>query len=185
MVIFARSSSENRHFSGWFLIFQIDLFMCNIQISTDDDSFTSSSLFQKGKKIFFPLHAVRKSCQFVLGIRSVTGNQIKSVVFQCDDTPLMVMLRDADAIRDREWFVFCKNGSAGIAFFFGVIPELMVAGEIKGNLPFLSNFVSWTQKKSASTSLKKSKNPFCMQARSPFTFQEINFIVLSILFLRQ
>ena len=111
--------------------------MCNIQISTDNDRFYLVEPFQKGKKIFFPLHAVRKSCQFVLGIRSVTGNQIKSIVFQCDDTPLMVMLRDADAIRDREWFVFCKNGSAGIAFFFGVIPELMVAGEIKGNLPLL------------------------------------------------
>ena len=111
--------------------------MCNIQISTDNDRFYLVEPFQKGKKIFFPLHAVRKSCQFVLGIRSVTGNQIKSIVFQCDDTPLMVMLRDADAIRDREWFVFCKNSSARIAFFFGIIPELMVAGEIKGNLPLL------------------------------------------------
>ena len=108
-----------------------------IEISTDNDRFYLVEPFQKGKKIFFPLHAVRKSCQFVLGIRSVTGNQIKSIVFQCDDTPLMVMLRDADAIRDREWFVFCKNSSARIAFFFGIIPELIVPGEIKGNLPLL------------------------------------------------
>ena len=41
------------------------------------------------------------------------------------------------AVADGQGSLFCENGSAGIALLFGVVPELLIAGQIQADLAFL------------------------------------------------
>jgi len=44
---------------------------------------------------------------------------------------------DPYAVADGQGFFFRKYGSAGIAFLFGVIPVLVISGQVKGDLTLL------------------------------------------------
>ena len=71
----------------------------------------------------------------------------------------------------------------------GLTPDSMMFGEAEVSLVTTDSrevcpgciFVSCRQKKSAFSVLNTSSNPFPAQARSPFTFQLMNFIPFLIL----
>lgn len=71
--------------------------------------------------------------------------------------------------------MFCKDCRAGVAFFLGVIPVLVVARQIKCDLSFLQlGFLD--AEKIGICGMKIIEKSFCTQARSPLTFHEISFI---------
>ena len=85
----------------------------------------------------FPFHAVGTPRQFVLGVWSVTGDKVEAVIFEGDHSTFGIADCGADAACDLKRFVFCKDCRAGVAFFLGVIPVLVVARQIKCDLSFL------------------------------------------------
>ena len=64
------------------------------------------------------------------------GDDEEIVVFQGHNPALVVQLFYTDAVTDRNRLVLGKDGCAGIAFFLGIVPILVVAGKRKIQLAF-------------------------------------------------
>ena len=84
-----------------------------------------------------PAHAVVDALQAVLRVRCVNADKVEVIVFQRDDAPLGVMLRQAEIIADGERRVLCEYRGAGIALALGVAPIALIAGEVKLDLSCL------------------------------------------------
>ena len=81
--------------------------------------------------------AAAAACQLLLGIGCVAGDEEKARIFQGNQPPFMVMGFDSHSIGYRKRLCFCENRCAGIPFFLGIIPILMISLQAQINLPFL------------------------------------------------
>ena len=70
-------------------------------------------------------------------IRGVAGDKVIILKFRGNDPALFVVLLDPDTIADRNRLLPAKDRRSGIAFFFGVVPVLIVALQIEVDLPLL------------------------------------------------
>ena len=73
-------------------------------------------------------------CQLLLGIGCVAGDEEKARIFQGNQPPFRVQLRDAQPIGDGKGRFLGKDGGAGIPLFLSGIPELGIARGIQLNL---------------------------------------------------
>ena len=119
---------------------QIDLAVCHIHISTEDDGLDFFECCKVVDECWRPLpRAVVKSSQFTLGIGCVNIHQEKISYVGADHAPLLVMFLAADAIYNRLRLFARENRCAGIAGFDGRIPVNLIPVERPGHL-FLSGF---------------------------------------------
>ena len=111
--------------------------MGHVQVAAGDDGLMLIQLRQVVSEGFVPLETMVDPGQSRLGVGGVAGHKVKCRVFQCDQPPFRVQLRDADAVGDRQRLLPGENCRTGVALFLGVIPELRIAGQGKVNLAFL------------------------------------------------
>ena len=76
-----------------------------------------------------PRHAILKTFQTVLRVWRVTTDKEKVLHLERDDTPLMVVQVDADAITHAEWLVLGVDGRTRVAFLIGIVPERLITLE--------------------------------------------------------
>ena len=105
-----------------------------IQVAAKDDRLPGIQLRNLLPECTVPFHPVIDASQLRLGIGGIAGNQIKTRVFQCNHSPFCIQLRDPNTIADRKGLFFGKHSSAGIAFFLGIVPELMVTVRLEPDL---------------------------------------------------
>ena len=117
-----------------FRIFQIYFFMGDIHVSADDNRFFSGKPAQISAEIILPFHPVIQPFQAVLRIRRVDIYQIKIRIFQGDHPSLMVMFLYTQPQRNRKRLLTGKNRGSGVAFFFRVVPELIITLCLQINL---------------------------------------------------
>ena len=120
--------------------------MGNVQVAADDYGLL---LIQPGEippESLVPLHPVADPGQLPLGVGGVAGGKEKRRVFQGNHASLRVQLRHPYAVADGKGRVLCKDGSAGVALFLGVVPVLFVAGKLQRNLSCLELRLLQTEK---------------------------------------
>ena len=108
--------------------------MRHIQVAAKDDRLPGIQLRNLLPECAVPFHPVVNSGQLRLGIGGIAGNQIKIGVLQSDHTAFRIQLRDPNTIADRKGLFFGKHSSSGIAFFLGIVPELMVTVRLEPDL---------------------------------------------------
>ena len=107
-------------------ILNVYLLMGHVQVATEDDGFLLVEAFQIGTEGILPRHAILKTFQTVLRVWRITANKEKVLHLERDDTPLMVVQVDADAIIDAEWLVLVLDGRTRVAFLIGIVPERLI-----------------------------------------------------------
>ena len=105
--------------------------MRHIHVATNDDRLLLVELLKIGLKIIFPTHAVVKAPKFFLRIRCVDRNKIEIVHLHRDDTPLVVVLINPDAIRYVQRLSARKDSCSAIALFIGIIPIRLITIEVQ------------------------------------------------------
>ena len=75
-------------------VFQIDLLVCHIQIPAEDHRLAFIQLADISKEGFLPFQSMVKPGQLLLGIGGISGDQIKTRVFQGDEPAFGIQLRD-------------------------------------------------------------------------------------------
>ena len=123
-----------------------------------------------------PRHAVVEPRQTVLRVGSIYVYKIKRLGFQRDNPPFAVVFAYSQSVAYRKRFAAREYRRARISFLLSIVPIRLISVESYIYLAVLQ-FGSCRQKKSASNFEKASLNPFPTQARRPFTFHEINFIL--------
>ena len=86
--------------------------MRHVQVAAHNDGFLLVQFQQIGTEGVLPGHAVIQAAQPVLAVGRVAGDEVEVGHLQRDDTSLMVMLVDADAVGDAERLVAAVNGCA-------------------------------------------------------------------------
>ena len=115
-------------------IFQVDLRMRHIQITSVHHRFGLVQFLQIGLQRIFPGHPVVNPLQLALRIRGVTADEIEFLKFQRDQPALRVELGNPQTIPYRQRLLLGEYGSTGIALLFCIIPILMIARKIQCNL---------------------------------------------------
>ena len=111
--------------------------MRHIQVATHDDGLLGIETQQIGTEIVLPLHAIVQSAQLVLRVGSVASDQEEVGHLKGDDTPLMVVLVDANAVAHAQGLMARVDGCSRIAFLLGIVPIRLVTWELQVELPFL------------------------------------------------
>ena len=111
--------------------------MRHVQVATQDDRFAGIQRQQILTEVVLPRHAIVQAFQSVLRVRRVTCNQKELFHFKRDDTALVVVFVDTNAVGDVEWMVAGENRCAGVSLFIGVVPVTLVTVILKVELTFL------------------------------------------------
>ena len=111
--------------------------MGDIQVSAENHRLFFLKALQIGKKRILPLHPVWQTQKSVLRIRRVYLHHIVILKFRRNDTPLLIMLAASDPVGNADRFLLREQGRPGIALLHRVIPILMIAGKLQGNLSLL------------------------------------------------
>ena len=120
---------EARIMTIGFGIFDINLLMGHVQVATEDDGFLGIESLKVSLEIVLPRHAIVKALQAILRIRRIAAHEEEAVHLEGDNTPLMVVHIDTNAVGYIEGFVLCEDSGAGITFLIGIIPVALVALE--------------------------------------------------------
>ena len=118
-------------------ILDVYLFVGNIQVATNHDWFLGIKCLEELVEVVFPSHAIVQALQFCLRVWGIDGNEIEVVVFQGDDSSLVVVLLYAHAIAHALWLVLGVDGCARVTFLLGIVPIALVAIKLKVELPCL------------------------------------------------
>ena len=156
--------------------------MGHIQIAAGDDRLDRVQRTKAFAESIVPRHTMVDALQAILRVRRIASDKIKIRIFQRDHPALVVEFVDADAVGHGEGLSLREDRRAGIALLLSRAPELLIARQARSVTCSGWSFVSCRQNRSASASRKKSRKPFCRQARSPLTFHEIHFIVQRLLY---
>ena len=111
--------------------------MRHVQVAAEDDRLFGVQLLQIAAQVVLPLHTVVNARQLVLGVGHVEIDQIKIRVFQRDGAALVVVDVLVEAIAHRQRRRFGPDGRAGVAFFLGAVPILLIAGQLHLSLALL------------------------------------------------
>ena len=118
-------------------IFQVDLFVGNVQIAAEDHRFPAVQPHQELPKLHFPNQPMIQPGKTPLGIGSITGDQIKFIVYQRNQPAFGIQLRNTDAVGHLPGLMLGKHRCAGITLLFGIIPILVIPGKLQVQLTFL------------------------------------------------
>ena len=115
-------------------VFQVDLLMGDVEVAAVDHGLDRVKLLHVFAQGVLPAHAEVDPLEPVLCVRGVAGEQVEGLVFQGDQTALVVELLHADAAADGQGLVLREDRRAGIALFLRRVPELLVAGQVQREL---------------------------------------------------
>ena len=118
-------------------VLQVYLLMSHIEIAADDYSFFFFFLFYKIEKIVFLVHTIVETLEFVLGIGNIDVDEEEVIHLKCNDTPLVVVLVNADTIIDVERSVSGESSRSGISLFIGIVPERLISFKVQVKLSCL------------------------------------------------
>ena len=118
-------------------VFQIDLRCGDVHVPADDDRFVPVERADELAERIVPVHPVFQPTQAVLGVRRVDAHEVEFRVFGRDHAALEIVLRQAKIILHVERLGLRKDGGAGVALFLGAAPVLVVARQVKRDLPGL------------------------------------------------
>lgn len=79
--------------------------MRHVQVATKDDRLLLVKAHEIGTEIVLPRHAIVQTAQSVLRVGRIAAHQEEIWHLECDDTPLMIVLVDTDAIGNAERLV--------------------------------------------------------------------------------
>ena len=115
-----------------FRVLEVNLFVCDVQIATDDHRFLLVELLEVHAEVFFPAEPVLQAREFALTVGRVAGNHVEVLIFQRDQPALVIMQLAAHAVGNGERLMLRQNRRAGIALFLGRVKVLMIT--LCGNL---------------------------------------------------
>ncbi len=118
-------------------IFQVDFCVGHIEIPADNYWLFLVQLLQKFLEGCFPLHAVGKTSQFLLGIWGIYRYKIAVLQLQGNHPSLMVMLLNAQSIGNIQWLYPAKYRCTGVPLLLCTVPILLISRQIKYSLPWL------------------------------------------------
>ena len=161
-------------------VFQVDLLMGHVQVPAVDHGLDRVELLHVFAQGVLPAHAEVDPLEPVLGVRGVAGEQVEILVFQRDQTALVVELLHADTVGHGQGLVLREHRRAGIALLLRGAPVLLVAGQVQRELARL-HFGLLQAENVGVQGLELSSKPLSTQARRPLTFQEMNFMAAPLL----
>ena len=118
-------------------ILEVDLLVGHVQVTAEDDGLLLVEALEILAEGILPRHAVLQSLQAVLGVRRVTADEEEVCHLEGDDTPLMVVQVDPDAIGYAQGMMLREDSSTGIAFLLGIVPITLVTLEMQIELSCL------------------------------------------------
>ena len=111
--------------------------MGHIEVAAHDDGFLLVEFHQIATEGVLPRHAVVQTLEAVLAVGCVTGHEVETGHLEGDDTALMVMLLDADAIGHAHRFVPAVDGRARVPLLLGIVPIGAVTVKLQVQLSLL------------------------------------------------
>lgn len=115
-------------------VLEVDLRVRDIEVAADDDRLLRIQSHEVRAERILPLHAVSEALEAALRVRRVDRHEVAVGELQCDHTALVVVLLDAEPIRDRKRLDAREDGRARIALALRAVPVLAVARQVKDGL---------------------------------------------------
>ena len=114
---------------------QIDLVVGDIHIATENNRFRFLEMDEVVDEGGGPItRAVIEAGEFPLRVRRVNIHQMEIAEIRRDHAPLGIVLGNANAVGDGEWFFAREDRRAGVAGLEGRIPKNLIAIEAVGYL---------------------------------------------------
>ena len=110
-----------------FRIFQVNFFVCHVQIAANNHRLERVQLFYIVAEVIFPLHAIIQSFQLALCIGRVAGHKIKVLILCRDNAPLVVMCVHTHATHHFDWLLPRKQRRAAVSLFLCTVPVFVIA----------------------------------------------------------
>ena len=113
-------------------VFEVDFLVSNVHVSADDNGFLFIQPLEVHAEILFPAHAVHQPRQAALTVGRIDRDEIKRIVFECNQPPFVVVQLTAHAVLNGKRLLFGENRRTGIALLFRRIKEFQITR--RGNL---------------------------------------------------
>lgn len=116
---------------------EIDFLMGDIEVAAKDNRFGLLERFAKGEEVLVPALSIGEASQAILRVWGIDGDHEVIFVFRGQDPPLGIVLCDAKARDDLDWFDLGEEGHAGVAGLVGTIPVVVISCELERELDLL------------------------------------------------
>ena len=110
----------------------VDFVVGDVEVAAEDDGFLLGVAGEVVAESGVPFEAVGEAAEFVLGVWGVDVDEGEVRVFESEDAAFAIMIREVHAVVDVEGGIAGEDGDAGVAGFFGGVPEAVVAIEFRG-----------------------------------------------------
>ena len=116
-----------------FRVFQVNFVVGHIKVTAQDNRLCLCQFQHICTQFVLKIHTVVNSCQTFLAVWRIGSDKPEFFVFQCNQSAFIIHII-IHTCGNRQWFVLCKNGCAGITFFHSAVPVLFIARQVQGNL---------------------------------------------------
>lgn len=106
---------------------KVDIFMRDIQISTNNHRFLDFESFHIIEKKWIPELTIFEPFKFTFRIRSIDCDEEKFVEFKRDDSSFVIVFWHTKTIRYIQWFYLRKHCRPRISFFLRAIPKNLIS----------------------------------------------------------